>query len=234
RAKMGVYQNNLLLKTVVCHKDELIDQQRSLLLEYPDINHGILANVAIPEKGFKGALSNLSGLKIELSATTPIPFINTYETPQTLGLDRIALAAGAVSHYPNRDILIIDAGTSITYDLITADKKYLGGAISPGLNMRFRALNDFTANLPLLRVQDSDTVTIGKNTVESLQLGVKRGLLYEIDGFIDQYKEAYPELITILTGGDCEILSKRLKNSIFAIKNFLLSGLNCILEYNKH
>src|SRR5699024_11592030 len=106
---------------------------------------------ATPENGFEGALSQLGGQTIRLSPDVPVPFKNRYQSPQTLGLDRIALAAAAVTKYPHKNILVIDAGTCVTYDIITADKEYLGGAISAGLNMRFRALNSFTADLPLLR-----------------------------------------------------------------------------------
>lgn len=234
RAKLAVYQKGKIVESLICPKEGLIAQQKKIRSIYPNIENAILANVAEPNQGFEGALSGLKGKQIILSADTKLPFTNLYHSPKTLGLDRIALAAAAVAQFENKNTLIIDAGTCVTYDIVTHKKEYLGGAISPGLNMRFRALNNFTANLPLLRTEKiSELVNIGQSTTESLEIGVMHGLTYEIDGFIDQFKQAYNDLTIILTGGDCEILSKSIKNSIFVAKNFLLDGLNHILEFNK-
>lgn len=234
RAKLAVFQNNEIIKTEVCYKEELVLLKKNIQKNIPGINHGILANVAKPQSGFKGALLGLKGKTIKLSHKTPLPFSNKYETPETLGLDRMAIAAAAVSEFSGKNILVIDAGTSITYDLITSNKEYLGGGISPGLNMRYRAMNNFTANLPLLRANNEELPAIGQNTIQGMRLGVKQGLTYELNGFIDRYKGQFNNLTVILTGGDCDILSKSLKNSIFVAKNFLLTGLNSILEHNKH
>src|SRR5699024_1472268 len=124
--------------------------QKKIFLRHPEIKHGIIANVAEPHMNHHDLLAKLSGTRIKLSAETPIPFKNDYGTHKSLGIDRIALAAAAVANYPGKNVLVIDAGTCITYDIITAESEYLGGAISLGLSMRFRALNNFTANLPLL------------------------------------------------------------------------------------
>ncbi len=234
RVKLAVFKEKKIKKAVVCPKEELIQAQEHLREEFPEISDGILANVAEPKNSYVGWVSGLGGKTIELSAKTPVPFINKYETPESLGLDRIALAAAAVSLYPNENVLVIDAGTCVTYDIITKNNEYLGGAISPGLNMRFRAINNFTANLPLLRASSKEIPDVGQNTIQSLHLGITQGLIYEIQGFLTQYRQTYSDLTVILTGGDAEILSKRLKNSIFVAKNFLSTGLNCILEYNKH
>ncbi len=236
RAKLAVFDRQKLISSRVCHKEELLFVQKKIMAEFPEITDGILANVAAPQYGYQGAMAGLSGKKIILSSDTPVPFKNTYQSPKTLGLDRIALAAAAVSCYPRQNSLVIDAGTCVTYDLIEATGIYKGGAISPGLNMRFRALNNFTANLPLLRSEDLKDIKslTGRNTTESLQNGVKQGLCYEIDGFINHFQQQYQDLTVILTGGDSDILSKSLKNSIFAAKNFLLVGLNSILEHNKN
>src|SRR5699024_3029314 len=129
RAKLTVFKNNKILKNVVCPKEELISAQKHLRTEFPEIQNGILANVAEPKNSFVGSLFGFKGITIELSNRTPVPFINQYETTETLGLDRIALAVAAVSFYPGKNVLVIDAGTSVTYDIITADKIYLGGAI---------------------------------------------------------------------------------------------------------
>lgn len=233
RAKLAIFQNNAVLKTVVCLKEDLGVTQKRLFEEFPEIENGILANVAEPEKDFETLFAELPGKKIKLSPKTKVPFQNAYNSPETLGLDRIALAAAAVSALPQKNVLVIDAGTCVTYDIITKKPQYLGGAISPGLNMRFRALNNFTARLPLLRRNtEANPKPLGKNTQESLHLGVTQGLVFEIDGFIEHFKQQYQDLTVILTGGDSDFLSKRLKNSIFAPENFLLIGLNCILEFN--
>jgi type III pantothenate kinase len=169
----------------------------------------------------------------------PFPFHNLYQTPKTLGIDRMVLASGAVLKYPNQNRLIIDAGTCITYDFIDENDNYHGGAISPGMHLRYKSLNNFTANLPLLDIDDFNNQMdleinpnlIGNSTQNSIHSGVINGLVFEIDGFIDQYQQQYSNFIIILTGGDAEFLAKRLKNTIFANSNFLLESLCQTFQY---
>jgi type III pantothenate kinase len=160
-----------------------------------------------------------------------MPFINSYATPKTLGVDRIALVSASVDQFPDNNVLIIDAGTCITYDFITDENVYLGGAISPGIRLRYKALNNLTANLPLLETNQPKSI-IGDSTEESIHSGVVNGVIKEIDGLIEYYKENHQDLTVILTGGDANFLSNQLKNSIFANSNFLLEGLNFLLDYN--
>ena len=160
-----------------------------------------------------------------------LPFKNLYKTPKTLGLDRIALIAAAASQYRAKNILVIDAGTCITYDFINSKNEYLGGAISPGLTIRYEALHNLTAKLPLLKPKDLD-VFIGNTTETSIHSGVINGVINEIDGVIKQYQSSNKDLTVILTGGDTNFLAKRLKSSIFANSNFLLEGLNHLLKIN--
>jgi type III pantothenate kinase len=162
-----------------------------------------------------------------------VPFLNLYATPSTLGIDRIALVAASVNGFPDKNVLIIDAGTCITFDFITNKNQYLGGAISPGIRMRYKALQNQTANLPLLETNMPENI-IGDSTASSIHSGVINGVLNEIDGNIEAYKSNYEDFTTILTGGDANFLSKQLKSSIFANSNFLLEGLNFILQYNTH
>jgi type III pantothenate kinase len=150
-----------------------------------------------------------------------------------LGIDRIALASAAVHLYINKNVLVIDAGTCITYDFINSENEYLGGAISPGISLRYKSLHTFTDKLPLLEANNSKLL-IGNSTATSIHAGVVNGVLYEIDGFIEAYKNNYENLTVILTGGDAHFLRDTIKNDIFANSNFLLEGLNHILEYNKH
>jgi type III pantothenate kinase len=167
-----------------------------------------------------------------LNQELPQVFSNAYATPKTLGNDRIALVSAASKLYPSQNVLVIDVGTCITFDIINSENQYLGGAISPGLQMRYRALNTFTENLPLLEPQEEVNL-IGNTTMMSMHSGVIFGIISEIDGVISMYKSQYKDLTIILTGGDSVFLCKRLKNSIFANSNFLLEGLNYILEFNK-
>ncbi|MFT7498501.1 MAG: type III pantothenate kinase, partial [Porticoccaceae bacterium] len=145
--------------------------------------------------------------------------------------DRIALASASVFKFPNKNVLVIDAGTCITYDFIDKKGVYYGGAIAPGIEMRYKSLYTFTDKLPLLDVTDPKQLT-GNSTEESIHSGIVNGILSEIEGMIDRYKEKNKELTVVLTGGDTNFLAKRLKNSIFANPNFLLEGLNNILNYN--
>ncbi len=162
---------------------------------------------------------------------TKIPLINLYQSISTLGSDRIAAAVGAYSLYPNNNVLVVDAGTCIKYNFTTANNEYLGGGISPGIHMKFKALNQFTSKLPLIEIDTSFTDLVGINTQQSILSGVLNGSVAEVDGIINQYQQQYANLICLLTGGDGEYLANRLKNSIFAHQNLILIGLNTILEY---
>jgi len=166
-----------------------------------------------------------------LSASTTVNFKNNYATPQTLGVDRIALAAAVVSHYPNQNVLVIDAGTCVTFDFVTDKTVYLGGAIAPGVTSRYKSLHDYTANLPLLEKQVSNNY-IGDTTDASIHSGVVNGICREIDGIIEQYRLEHKKLTIVLTGGDAEFLAGQLKSSIFVRPFFLLEGLFTILKIN--
>ncbi len=166
-----------------------------------------------------------------LSSGMGMPFKNEYETPKTIGADRLALAAGGVFMFPNEPVLIVDIGTCMTFDFVDANTIYRGGAISPGIQMRLKALNEFTGNLPLVALQEPKDL-IGRNTKESILSGVVNGMLKELDGIIDAYKFRYPEMKIILTGGDLPLFDKKLKNSIFADADILLKGMYFILKQN--
>ena len=168
---------------------------------------------------------------IRLSYKLKLPFKNKYKTPETLGADRIALIGAAMQNYSSNSVLVIDAGTCITFDFVNRKKEYYGGAISPGVEMRYKAINTFTTNLPLLEL-DYPKKLIGNSTENSIHSGIINGVLSEIEGVIERYKEFDEKLTVVLTGGDTNFLAKRLKNGIFANPNFLLEGLNYILNYN--
>ena len=194
------------------------------------ISQVIISSVATISEDDFARIAQLFPLK-KLSYETKIPFQNNYGTPTTLGVDRIALMAGAAYNYPNQNILVIDAGSCITFDFMNENGIYKGGSISPGIEMRYKLLHKFTANLPLLK-PESDVGLIGDSTINSIHSGVVNGVLAEINGIIERYKLEYGKLTPILTGGDTYFLAKRLKNGIFANPNYLLEGLNSIMRYN--
>jgi len=160
-----------------------------------------------------------------------LPFTNLYNTPETLGMDRVANVAGAYYLHPGQNCLVIDAGTCITYDFIDASGKYHGGSISPGINMRFRALKKFTSRLPLIAFK-KEADLIGKSTKSSILSGVVNGVIGEVEGVIGQYRQFFDELIIIICGGDSNFFESKLKGHIFAEPDLLLIGLNRILLYN--
>ena len=155
-----------------------------------------------------------------------------YGTPGTLGSDRVAAVVGAYVRYPKRNILVIDSGTAITYDILTAEGEYLGGNISPGLNTRFRALHNFTGKLPLLQVDDSMEGLFGTNTNEAIGLGVQNGILYEVEATVREFSRRFDDLLVVFTGGDSFFFEKRINFSNFAEPYLVAFGLNEILEFN--
>jgi len=165
-------------------------------------------------------------------ADTPTPIINCYQSAHTLGSDRLAGAVGGYSVFPNANVLVVDCGTCIKYNFVTHKNEYIGGGIAPGLQMRFKAVHTFTSRLPLLDVDDTFNTLIGTNSNDSIVSGVQMGVIAEVDGIITQYKQQYPDIKVLLTGGDVNFFAKRLKNSIFADQNLILKGLNEILDYN--
>jgi type III pantothenate kinase len=167
-----------------------------------------------------------------LSHLTPLPFSIDYQTPETLGRDRIAAVAAAFSRFPERNVLVVDMGTCITYDLLTADGRYLGGAISPGIGMRLRAMNEFTSRLPLATLPQRAPL-IGTTTLLSLQSGAVNGVKAELDGMISMFEENYPELLVLVGGGDNKYFDSKFKNSIFVASNLVLEGLQAIMDFNK-
>jgi type III pantothenate kinase len=165
-----------------------------------------------------------------LSHKSKLPFRNEYETPETLGSDRIAAVAGAYLAFPGKKVLIIDAGSAITYDFLSG-KAYKGGNISPGLSMRFRALHKFTRRLPLISTTDK-YFSPGRNTTEAITAGVTNGLIYEINEYIRTFQNKYADLRVILTGGDSGYLKDKLNYKVAYMPDIVLDGLNYILECN--
>lgn len=229
RIKGAVFENDTVIESFVFSKNELEKKLENILKNFPKVTHLVVASVGNLEK--EDFLKIDKRLKIDfISHEDHFPFENLYATPKTLGIDRMVLASGATLQFQNQNRLVIDAGTCITYDFINDKNQYLGGAISPGLRLRYESLHNFTAKLPLLTVENPENF-IGNSTSESIHSGVVNGVINEIDGFINEYKQIYPKFTIILTGGDSDFLAKRLKNTIFANSNFLLESLNHLFQY---
>lgn len=201
------------------------------LKEIPEYTNCLVASVTNQHNEFLKALPKNKQV-ILFSATTPIPLKNLYKSAATLGSDRIAASIGAFSFYPNQNVLTIDAGTCLKYNFVTSQNEYLGGAISPGLTMRLKAMKEFTHALPLIEIDKTYVDLIGTNTKDSLLSGALIGAVAEVDGIISKYLLNYANLQVVLTGGDADYLGKQLKNRLFANQNILLYGLNTILNYN--
>jgi len=230
--KLAVFENNKLKNKQVVKLNKLLEETKHLKNSNLKIKQAIISSVGKLTDQDISVLKVLFDLTI-LNSDTKLPFNNLYQTPTTLGVDRIALVCAAVKQFPKQNTLIIDAGTCITYDFINANNDYLGGAISPGLRMRYAALNNLTANLPLLDKEIPESI-IGNTTKSAIHSGVVNGVINEINGNIATYKHKYLDLTIILTGGDANFLSKQLKSSIFVNSNFLLEGLYSILQFNSN
>ena len=228
--KVAVFKHFNSIDTFVFQKNNFQNNFQIIFKKYPNHTKAVLASVSMLDEKDILWLKNQIEV-IEINVDSNFPFKNKYTTPTTLGVDRMILSSGAVFHYPNQDVLIIDAGTCVTYDFITNKKEYLGGAISPGLRLRYKALNDYTAKLPLLENNTPDNY-IGNSTDESIHSGVVNGLCYEIEGFISEFSVKNEHFIIILTGGDAIFLANRLKSTIFADENFLLKSLHQLYTYS--
>ena len=199
------------------------------LFDVYSLDKGIYSTVADVDEDLIAYLKERLSCFIYFDNDVRLPITIKYKTPHTLGKDRIAAVVGAYYLQPNRNILIIDAGTCITYELLEASGSYLGGNISPGMTTRFKALNDYTKKLPLVNERE-EVPCWGTCTEDAIRAGVVNGIVFEMDGYIDKAKELY--VLVFLTGGHSFYFESRLKNSIFADINLVLTGLNRILEYN--
>ncbi len=228
RAKAALFKGNHLFE----HK--VYSEITDLLSDTSFVNqakNAIIGSVVDELDDFYKALSaNIPSLVF--TSQTKIPIINQYQSASTLGSDRLSASVGAYYLYPNANVLVIDTGTCIKYNFTNSKNEYLGGGISPGIQMKFKALHHFTSKLPLVEGNFLYSELIGTNTQNSILSGVLNGTVAEIDGIINEYKTQFSDTICVLTGGNSEFLAKRLKNSIFAHQNLVLKGLNDILNYN--
>lgn len=194
-------------------------------------SHGVIGSVARPDEGFIEHLRTIAPVLV-VTGATPMPLRSRYASPLTLGADRLANAVAASRQFPGRQVVAIDLGTCITYDLVLADGTYAGGAITPGLRMRAQAMHGYSARLPLVEPGD-DPPVLGRTTSASLEAGVYHGILGEIRGFIQAYAHGSPDTAVVLTGGDALRFTRGLKSGIFALPLLTLEGLHAILDHHR-
>ena len=228
-AKTAVFSQGEIKEVMRCSNQSL-EGLDVLCQQYP-IKKGIWASVVSIHEKVQRQLQQLPFPMMEFTYQTPIPIQNLYQTPQTLGVDRLAAAIAAYTQKPHHPALVIDAGTCITYDFIDEHGQYHGGNISPGMEMRFKALHEFTSKLPKIQAS-GETPPYGFSTETAIRSGVIRGIEHEICGYIQHLKKNYPSLLVFLTGGNDFSFDTNLKSGIFADGFLVLKGLNRILEYN--
>ena len=228
-SKVGLFDKNILIEYKE-FKLFSVDDIKSFFSS-KTITNSIISNVSSYDKKVFEFLNMNSNLVL-FDAEIKLPFKNKYGSVETIGNDRIALVSQASRLYPDKNVLVIDSGSCITYDFLNDKNEYLGGGISPGLNMKLKALNNQTARLPLVK-KTQIKYLIGKSTESSILSGVINGTLGEINYIIEEYKKRYKKIVIILTGGDLNFLFNHIKNGILADPKFLLSGLNFLIELNK-
>jgi len=232
-AKFAMFEHSVLMETnVATYSDTTINDIIISFLSNCKVNYCIVSSVTNLSSGSLDGIQQFVEHKIMyLNHLTKIPLTNLYKTPETLGFDRIAAAVGANYLYPNENLLVIDAGTAITYEFVNSKAHYLGGNIAPGLQMRLKSLNYFTQKLPLVQAQFNPD-WIGSSTESAIVNGVIYGLKFEIESYYQMCLNTFENIRIILTGGDAIFLRSIVKNPIFAVQNLVLIGLKRILDYN--
>jgi type III pantothenate kinase len=226
--KVGVFQGTDLVFDAAV--EPTADQIETLLSEHAP-SSVIVSSVRESDTAINDVLTKLERC-IYLDHNTPLPITSRYRTPETLGNDRRALVVGGSAMYPGEDLLILDAGTALTFDFIDRQRIHQGGAISPGMTMRLQGLHTFTGRLPLLEPEMPAALT-GVDTKGSILSGVVHGMVLEMEGVISRYRADHPNLRVLLTGGDGAFFESMLKSEIFAHRNLVLHGLNDILAHNE-
>lgn len=233
RTKVALFRANGTIARHFIYKFFTSAEVEELCSLYP-IEDSIISSVANIEPAVVNALSRHSRRCILFDHNTPIPIINDYATPATLGQDRLAAAVGATVLYPAQNVLIVDAGSAITYDLVTADGHYVGGNIAPGMKMRFVILHRMTKKLPVVEIEEQEMLPLfGRTTRDAIAAGVMRGVVFEVKGYMRDLSEQLPDFRTILTGGHASYIAHNLRADNAVIdKNLVLEGLARILQYN--
>jgi len=228
------YENKVIFVSEKLRNDyeSVIKLLNDIFSEFKVIKKCILSSVISKDEELIQFLTKQPFLFMKMTNSTKIPIKNLYKTPQTLGKDRLAAVVGANNIFPDKNVLVFDAGTALTIDFINSKNEYEGGNISPGLKMRFRALHEFTQKLPELNPENDINFLLGRTTNEAIIAGVQNSLIFEIQNYISIFEDKYPDLKIFFTGGDTIFFENKLKKNIFAKPNLVLTGLNRILEYN--
>lgn len=232
RIKVALFrEDGSLVKSFIYRSFHSAEVERLFAL-YP-ITDSIISSVANIEPAVVNALNRLSRRFILFDHTTPVPIHNLYDTPQTLGQDRLAAAVGGNVLCPDTNLLIVDAGSAITYDFVSADNSYMGGNIAPGIKMRLTVLRQMTKKLPQVEVEENQLIPLfGRNTYDAIAAGVLRGIVFEVKGYMRTLAERVGEFTTIISGGSAPYIVNNLQQPVRAEKHLVLIGLNHILEYN--
>jgi type III pantothenate kinase len=223
--KYGVFTDNQLIENGLIN-----DSINTILERHPSILKAIIASVTQEHLVILPKLQHLKQSHL-FTNTLNLPIENLYETTQTLGSDRLAASIGAFTLHPNSNVLTIDAGTCIKYNFVNEQNQFIGGAISPGLSMRLKALHQFTNSLPLIDFDENYENLTGKNTKDSILSGALIGAVCEVESMIQQYQNTYSILKIVFTGGNANYLCKQLKNRFFADEHLILKGLNAVLNF---
>jgi type III pantothenate kinase len=230
RLKAAVFENDIF-KVELELADDSNETIKKLLDQYKP-QKSILSSVIKHNEGIETILSEQTSFH-KLSHLTKVNFTTPVGKPESIGADRLALVAAAVHYFPKKNNLVVALGSCITYNFINQAHEFMGGGISPGMEMRFKSMNQHTALLPLVQ-KDWNFPVLGYDTKTNLQSGVIAGITYEIGGFIDFYAQKYDNFNVVLTGGDAGYFARQLKNRIFADLNFLFKGLYALSETNNY
>lgn len=226
--KTGWFSGETLVETArFSSPDELLDS-----LVARSVEHVLVSSTSRPADEIRQRLVRLHTDVLVLTNQTPVPISKAYDTPHTLGADRVAASVGATALFPGQTCLVLDLGTCLTADLVDKDRVFRGGLISPGLSMRFRAMHEQTARLPLVKPPMDWPALTAKNTEAAMQSGVMNGYAFELNGIVEQYRQEWPGIVVLVCGGDASAFESRLKPPIFVVPQLVLIGLNRILRYN--
>lgn len=233
RTKVALFREDGSIAKNLMYKSFASADVERLFSLYP-IGDSIVSSVVNIDPAVVNVLHRLSSRFILFDHKTPLPLRNCYQTPETLGQDRIASAVGASYICPNQNLLIVDAGSAITYDFVSATEGYLGGNIAPGVKMRLTVLRQMTKKLPAVEVEKNAFIPLfGKNTHEAMAAGVIRGIIFEVKGYMRALNEQGTPFVTFVTGGNAPYILGNLQTEVRHEPHLVLKGLNGILEYNK-
>ncbi len=234
RVKLAVLKGEEIIyeESFACFDGCAMERVKGFVGHY-DVRQAVVSSTRVGAEEVVDQLKGCIERVLLFNSTTSIPIKNSYESRETLGSDRLAAAVGGWSLYGNEAdaLLVVDFGSAITVDLVTRDGGFEGGVISPGVAMRFRALHEFTARLPLCTPTER-VLDVARTTNDAIEQGVMEGVAYEIEGHIEKNRRKYDKIVVIFAGGDAKKFANRIKNTIFAQCELVIVGLNRILEYN--